>query len=74
MIRFDYKELRTEILRQFGTYKAFAEALDVSDRTLRRWLKGDRPYLPLLRIEQAAKLLNIPDIKIDKYFFQRAEP
>ena len=66
---FDLSKLRGRIKEQFGSEKAFAEAMDVPPSWLSARLNGkiqfdsDKIYL-------AAQLLNISDEEIGAYFFK----
>lgn len=66
---FDFSKLRGLIKEQFGSEKAFAEAMNVTTRWLSVRLNnkiqfdGDEIY-------SVAKLLNIPDNEIGTYFFK----
>lgn len=66
---FDFSKLRGRIKEQFGSEKAFAEALGMTTSSLSARLNGkiqfdsDEIYL-------AAELLNIPDEEIGAYFFK----
>ena len=66
----DYTALKARIKECFGTYRAFAAALGISERTLRRWLNNKTP-MPIWALSGMVKLLEIPDKEVDFFFFDR---
>lgn len=70
-MKFDYSVLRARIKERFGTYRSFAAALGVSDRTLRRWLQCE-PTMSVYYCRRMIRLLNIPNKDIDAVFFTAA--
>ncbi|MGN0983065.1 MAG: DUF739 family protein [Candidatus Limivicinus sp.] len=67
-MKFDYTALRGRIKERFGTYRSFAAALGVSDRTLRRWLQC-KPDMPIRALYRMVEILEIPDCEVEFYFF-----
>lgn len=68
IMKFDYRALKTLIKQRFGTYRAFASALKVSEGTLNRWLNNKTP-IRLEALRRMVELLEIPDREIDSFFF-----
>lgn len=65
---FDYCKLRGRIIEKFGSQTLFAEALDVSQRTLSLKL-NNKIFFSQAEINKTIKLLDIEPIEIDQYFF-----
>lgn len=67
---FDYSKLEGKIKEVFGSQKAFACAMDKSERTISLKLTGKIEWKQG-EITQACYLLGIPFIEIVAYFFCR---
>lgn len=65
---YEYKQLKGRITAKFGTRKAFADALGVSENTVSRKLNGHSAFSQE-DIEKWAELLDIPVKEYGKYFF-----
>ena len=61
--------LKTLIIERFGTQQAFAEALEIDKSTLSKYLSKGHGMKGATLVK-AVRLLNIPDDKIDYYFFE----
>ena len=72
-MKFDYTALRGRIKERFGTYRSFAAALGVSDRTLRRWLQC-KTDMKIRAISRMVEILEIPDCEVEFYFFSMESP
>lgn len=68
MLEFDYSILKGKIVEVFGSQKAFAEALNVSERTLSLKL-NNRIYFSQDEMLEAAKLLGVESTGIKALFF-----
>lgn len=68
--RFDTSKLRSRILGIFGTYKNFAQVLDVSPDLVCSRLKGKTQFT-LDEISSWSKILKIDPTEIDDYFFRK---
>ena len=66
---FDYSKLNGRIIEKFGTRRAFAKALDRSERTLSLKLNS-KIYFSQGEIMKAVELLNLPKDEIQTYFFK----
>lgn len=69
-MRFDNIELKSLIIRKFGTQGKFAEALGVTEVTVNNKLNG-KSQLKLDEIDQWAKLLDVPVEDIGRVFLRR---
>lgn len=65
---FDYSRLRGRIIEKFGTQMSFAEAMDISERTLSLKLSGKRMWKQS-EICLAINLLGLSEDDIKEYFF-----
>ncbi len=65
---FDYSKLRGRIIEKFGSQMSFAEAMDISERTLSLKLSGKRMWKQS-EICLAINLLGLSDDDIKEYFF-----
>ena len=66
-IHFDTNELRYRIMKQYGSIKAFAEAVEMNPQTLSGRLNG-RTYFDLDEIDRIKKALNLDRNEIGIYF------
>ena len=66
---FDFSKLRGRIKEQFGSEKAFAEAMSMVQGTLSARLNNKIKF-DSEEIVLAAQLLDIPDEEIGTYFFK----
>lgn len=64
----DYSKLRGAIREKYGTHKAFAPALSMSEASLSAKLNG-RTEWQTDEIVQACQLLDIPLERAHEYFF-----
>lgn len=69
-MRFDNIELKSLIIRKYGTQGKFAEALGVTEVTVNNKLNG-KSQLKLDEIDQWAKLLEVPVEDIGRVFLRR---
>jgi transcriptional regulator with XRE-family HTH domain len=69
-VRFDNIELKSLIIRKYGTQGKFAEALGVTEVTVNNKLNG-KSQLKLDEIDQWAKLLEVPVEDIGRVFLRR---
>lgn len=67
---FDTSALRSRILGIFGSYKNFAEALNVSSQSVCNRLKGTTQFT-LDDIDLWSRTLKIDTTEIDDYFFRK---
>ena len=67
------EKLEARIIEKFGTQKAFAESLGVTKSTLSRYLSTGRDWKGSTLIK-AIRLLEIPEVEIDTYFFAPRVP
>ena len=67
---FDYTKLRRFILYKFGTIQAFAKELGVSKQTVSYSLNGKYNFSQA-KIDEWAKVLEIPAEEIGVYFFDK---
>lgn len=65
---FDYSRLRGRIIEKFGNQMSFAEAMDISERTLSLKLSGKRMWKQS-EICLAINLLGLSEDDIKEYFF-----
>lgn len=65
---FNFSELKGRIKAKYETQTAFATALGLSESALSARLNNIVPFRAD-EIKRAAKLLDIPDNEINKYFF-----
>lgn len=64
---FDTERLKARIVEKYGNQKTFAEALDIEESTLSRYLSG-REWKGSTMLK-AIRLLGIPSGEIELYFF-----
>ena len=64
---FDTEKLKARIVEKYGNQKTFAEALDIEESTLSRYLAG-REWKGSTMLK-AIRLLGIKADEIDLYFF-----
>ena len=69
-ISFDYSKLSGRIKEKFGSQKAFAKALCVSETTLSNKITGIY-YFTQPEIERSRKLLDLEPGTVSDYFFTR---
>lgn len=67
-MEFNNKKLAGRIKERFGTQKAFASAIGVSESTVSRYLKGEHEWDGKSMIK-AVRALKIPNKEIESYFF-----
>ena len=67
-VTFDYSKLAGKIREKFGTQKAFAEALGISEGTLSMKMVGSY-YFTQAEMEKAIRLLDIEAGTVSEYFF-----
>ena len=65
---YDYSKLNGKIVEIYGTRGAFAEAMEISDRTLSLKLNNLTSWKQP-EITKACKLLNLEQSEIQDYFF-----
>lgn len=68
MFIFNYAKLEGAITEKFGTQAKFAEAMELSERTISLKL-NNKIYFTQDQIYKAAKLLGINSVEIPLYFF-----
>lgn len=68
-MKFDFSKLIGRIIERYGSRKAFAEALGISDGTLSGKL-NNKVKFSTLEIKQACSLLKIAPEEIGQYFFE----
>ena len=68
-MEFDFSKLIGRIIERFGSRKAFAEALEISDGTLSGKL-NNKVKFSTPEIKQACALLDIAPEEIGRYFFE----
>lgn len=66
---YDYSRLDGRIVRYFGTRKAFASAIGMSEHSLSKKMSGKISWKQT-EIEKACDLLEIDRFKIGDYFFE----
>ena len=67
-VAYDYSKLNGKIIEVYGTRGAFAEAMEVSDRTISLKLNNLTSWKQP-EITKACKLLNLEQSEIQDYFF-----
>ena len=67
-LTFDYSKLAGRIREKFGTQKAFAEALGISEGTLSMKMNGTY-YFTQPEIEKAVRILDLEAGSVSEYFF-----
>ena len=67
---YNYRKLSGRIVEVFGTQAKFAEAMELSERTISLKMNNKRP-LTQTEITKASNLLNIKGENISDYFFTR---
>jgi hypothetical protein len=67
-VKFSYSKLRGKIKEKFGSQKAFAEALGITEGTLTSKLQG-YTYFTQNEIFRSIKILGIDPDKVTLYFF-----
>lgn len=67
-MNFNYNKLKGRIVEKYGTQGAFAEAMNVSERTLSKKLTG-KGFFTQGEMALAVELLDIPEAEINVYFF-----
>lgn len=65
---FDYSKLRGRIVEKYGTLDSFAKAIGMSSHSLSNKM-NNRKYWKQTEIAKAMKLLSIPEVKMNDYFF-----
>lgn len=68
MLEFDYSVLKGKIVEVFGSQKAFADALKISERTLSLKL-NNKVYFSQDEMLDSAKLLGVDSSGIKALFF-----
>ena len=63
------EKLRARIIEKFGDQKTFAEALGMNEATLSRLLNEGKDWKGSM-LMKAVKLLEIPAVQVDSYFFE----
>ncbi|KRM54781.1 DUF739 family protein [Lacticaseibacillus sharpeae] len=66
---FDYSNLNGQVVAKYGTQLRFAEAMELSERSLSLKL-NNKVQWKQAEIAKAAKLLGIKTADIPKYFFK----
>ena len=69
---YDTEKLKARILEKFGSQKAFAKNIGISNATLSRYLNGSRSEWKGKYIIRAIRALDISDSEVDAYFFTLA--
>lgn len=64
-------KLKARIVEKFGNQKSFAEAMEMHEGTLSRYLAGEHEWKASAMIK-AAELLEIPADQVASYFFETA--
>lgn len=67
---YNYRKLSGRIVEVFGTQAKFAEAMELSERTISLKMNNKRPWTQT-EITKASNLLNIKGENISDYFFTR---
>lgn len=71
---FDYRKLKGKITEAFGTHKAFAKAMNWSERTTSLKMNGEREWKQS-EICKEVCVLSLNDGDIPEYFFRlKADP
>ena len=68
---FDYGKLRGRIVEKFGTMQKFADAVNLSNHTVSKYLNNQIPWKQT-NINKAVDVLEIPPEEISAYFFTPA--
>ena len=67
---FDYSKLVGRIIEKFGTRKAFAATIGMSESAVSARLNNITPWKPEeIKVVCAPDILDIPDEAISEYFF-----
>ena len=66
---YETEKLKARILEKYSNQKNFAEAMEMSESTLSRYLAGDNEWKASTMIK-AAELLEIPAEQVGTYFFE----
>lgn len=69
-IIFDNSALRTRIMKDYGTIKAFAEAVHMSPRSLGSRL-NNHTYFTIDEIGKIRRIFNMNNSEVDHYFFTK---
>ena len=70
-MEFDYSKLRGRIIEKFGTYKAFAEAVGISENSMSQKLSGKMAITTGdIRKWSSVEYLDIDAEDIGVYFFK----
>lgn len=64
-------KLKARIIEKFGDQKSFAEAMQMSEATLSRYLATGQDWRGSMMMK-AIDLLEIPSTQVDSYFFEPA--
>ncbi len=67
------EKLEARIIEKFGTQKDFADALGINKSTLSRYISDGHDWKGSTLIK-AIRLLEIPEVEIDTYFFAPRVP
>lgn len=67
------EKLEARIIEKFGTQKDFADALGINKSTLSRYISDGHDWKGSTLIK-AIRLLEIPEVEIDSYFFAPRVP
>jgi hypothetical protein len=65
---YNYAKLLGRIVEKFGTQMRFADAMQMSERSVSLKMNGLRPWKQT-QIAKACSLLDIPEEEIGAYFF-----
>lgn len=65
---FDYSKLRGRIVEKYGTLEAFANAINLSNHTVSKYINNKIPWKQT-NIEAAVRALDIQPEDIPSYFF-----
>ena len=65
---FDYSKLRGRIIEKCGTLENFANAINISNHTISKYLNNKIPWKQT-NIEAAVRVLEIPPEELSLYFF-----
>lgn len=65
---FDYSKLRGRIVEKYGTLDAFADAVNLSNHTVSKYMNNKIPWKQT-NINEAVRALDIPPEEISAYFF-----
>lgn len=64
----DYSKLKGRIVEKYGKQSAFAEKINVSEKTMSEWLNNQK-YWKHESMIAAVKALDIPESEVGAYFF-----